>query len=87
MQCFSLAWIEQMLVWLVIIAAIIGILQIIVPWVLSKLGPQLGEAVGIVSAVIRIIVWAFVIIVVIYIVFGLISCLLGAGGGLHLPGR
>ena len=84
MGCFSLAWIEQMLVWLVIIAAIIGILQIIVPWVLSKLGPQLGEAVGIVSAVIRIIVWAFVIIVVIYIVFALISCLIGSGG-LHLP--
>jgi hypothetical protein len=82
-MCFSLAWLLNLLVWVVIIVAIIAILQIIVPWVLSKLGASgiLGEAIGIISAVIKIIIWAIVIIAVLYVCFGLISCLLGYGGG------
>jgi hypothetical protein len=35
--CFSLAWFETLLIWIVIIVAVIAILKIIVPYVLSKL--------------------------------------------------
>ena len=86
-MCFSMAWLMNLLIWLVIVGAIIAILQIIVPWVLSKLGASgvFGEAIGIITAVIKIIIWAIVIIFVIYIVFSLIACLLGySGGGLSL---
>jgi len=80
-MCFSLAWIEQLCVWLIVIGALVAIIQLLIPY-LSTLVP------GIVAQIIRIVLWAVVAICVVYLVFALISCLLGAGGGLHLlPAR
>lgn len=78
MGCFSLAWLEQVLVWLVIIAAIVAIIRLLIPWISSILWPIVGQ-------VIEIVLWAFLAIITIYIVFALLSCLVGMGGGLHLP--
>lgn len=77
MGCFSLAWLSQILIWLVIIVAIFAILKLIVPWVLS----QIGVEGGIILQIINIILWAFVAICVIYFAFAVISCL----GGLSFP--
>ena len=80
MSCFSLAFIEQLLVWLVIVGAIIAILRLLLPWVASQIG------LPIVAQVINIILWAVIVIFVIYICFALLSCL--AGGGLtFMPHR
>lgn len=84
MGCFSLAWFEQLLIWVVIICAVIAILRLLVPWVLSMAGAEIGAGVNMVMAVIRIVIWAIVVIFVIYICFALISCLLSYGGGLPL---
>lgn len=79
MGCFSLGWLEQLLVYCIIVFAVIAIIRLIVPWVLSQVGvPILGQ-------VINIILWAIVCIIVIYIVFSLLSCLLGGGGLSLLP--
>ena len=75
-MCFSLGWLEQLLVWLVIVAAIIMILKLVVPWVASQLG------IPIISQVLSIVLWAVIIIFVIYFCFALLSCL--GGGGLPL---
>lgn len=77
-MCFSLAWIQQLLIWLVIICAIVAILRLFLPWIAGKL----GDAGSIVIGVLNIVLWAFVVICVIYFVFALISCL--GGGGLPL---
>lgn len=78
MSCFSLAWLQQVLVWLVIVGAVVAILRLLIPWVLGVVGiPVVGQAVN-------IILWAVVIIYVIYIVFALLGCLAG-GGGLSFP--
>jgi hypothetical protein len=79
-MCFSLAWLEQLLIWIVIIVAIFSLLKLVVPWILSKLGAE-G---GIVMQAISIVLWAFIAICIIYFIFMLISCLLSMGGG--LPG-
>lgn len=71
-MCFSLAWIEQLCVWLVIVCAIIAILKLLLPWVASMIG-------GIVPAVINIVLWAVIAIFVIYFCFALIECLGGMG--------
>ena len=76
MGCFSIAWIEQLLVWLVIVCAIIAILRLFLPWVAAQLG------ISIVAQVINIVLWAVVVIFVIYFCFALISCLGGGGVGL-----
>ncbi len=83
-MCFSLDWIEHLLIFAVIVAAIFAILAIIVPWALSKIsgGGIVGEVVGVLTQVLRIIVYAIIIIAVIVIVFALISCLWSYGGGI-----
>lgn len=78
MGCFSLAWLEQMLIWLVIASAIVACIRLLIPWVTSVTFPIVGQ-------VLEIILWAVIAIIAIYIIFGLLSCLIGMGGGLHLP--
>ena len=75
-MCFSLQWLEQLLVWIVIVCAVIGILKLLLPFVLT----QLGVGGGIILAAINIVIWAVIAIFVIYVCFDLISCL----GGLHI---
>jgi hypothetical protein len=77
-MCFSLPWLEQVLVWLVIVFAIVAILRLVIPWVLSIIGAE-G---GIIVQILNIALWAFIAIVIIYFAFSIISCL---AGGLHLP--
>lgn len=78
-MCFTLAWFEQLLIWLVIVGAVIALLRLLVPWVAAQLGiPIVGEA-------IRIILVAVIAIIVIYFIFALISCLAGGGVSLTPP--
>lgn len=78
MGCFSLAWLQQILVWLVIVAAIVAIIRLLIPWITSITFPIVGQA-------LEIVLWAVLAIIAIYIIFALLSCLVGMGGGLHLP--
>jgi hypothetical protein len=80
-MCFNLAWWENVFIWLVIVAAIVAIIRLFIPFVTSALGAP-GAIIG---QALNIILWAIIAIVVIAIIFGLLSCLIGAAGGLHLP--
>jgi hypothetical protein len=73
-MCFTLEWLEQLLVWCIIVGAIIAILRLVIPWALAQIGiPLIGQ-------VINIVLWAIICIIVIWIVFALLSCLIGMGG-------
>jgi len=77
-MCFSFIWVEQVLIWLVVLCAVIALLRLVVTYVL----PQIGLGDGIVSLVtqaIRIVIWAIVLIAVIVFMFDLISCLIPSG--------
>ena len=80
-MCFTAGGVEQFLIWLVLLCAIIGILKILVPWILSLAGIAIS---GPISQIINIIIIAIVIVAVIIVAFTLVECL-GAGGfGPHL---
>lgn len=79
-MCFSLGWIEQLCIWLIILWAVVAIIKLLVPMVASIFGSYGGTVV----AIINIVLWAIVAIMVIKVIFMLLSCLLGMGGGLHL---
>lgn len=74
-MCFSMQWIEQLLVWLVIVCAVVGILRLLLPFILN----QLGVGGGIIMNAINIVIWAVIAIFVIYFCFSLLGCL---GGGM-----
>jgi len=80
-MCFSLQWIEQLCIYIVIVVAIWSIIKLLLPYVTQFLP-------AIVVQIIQIVLWAVIAIICIYIIFGLISCLLGGAGGLaHFPTR
>jgi hypothetical protein len=79
MGCFSLAFWEQVCIFIVIVIALWSLIQLLLPY-LTQFLP------AIVVRIIQIVIWAVIAIVVIYIIFGLIGCLLSAGGGLGLHG-
>lgn len=76
-MCFSIGWLEQLLVWLVIVCAVIMVLRLVVPWVAAQLG------IPIIAQVLNIVLWAIVVIFVIYFCFALLSCLSGGPPFLH----
>lgn len=76
-MCFSLIWLRDLCVWIVMIVAVIAIVKLVLPWLLSQIGiPLVGQ-------IINIVLWAFVAVMCIYVVFALLSCLFG--GGVSFP--
>lgn len=81
MSCFSLGWAMQLCIYIVIVVAVWSIIKLLLPYVTQFLP-------AIVVQIIQIVLWAVIAIICIYIIFGLLSCLIGAGGGLmHFPTR
>jgi hypothetical protein len=78
MGCFSLAWLEQLCIYIVIVVAIWSIIKLLLPYVTQFLP-------AIVVQIIGIVLWAIIAIICIYIIFGLLSCLIGGGMHLSLP--
>lgn len=80
-MCFSLAWLQQLCVWLIVLAAVVALIRLLVPWLVGLIGiPIIGQA-------LNIVLWAVVAIMAVYVVFALIGCLLGMGGPGLLPFR
>jgi hypothetical protein len=73
MGCFSLGWLEQLLIWLVVIAAVMAIVRLLIPALVGPLGP-FGS---VVVQALNIVIWAVVAIAVIMLVFDLLSCVIG----------
>lgn len=73
MACLSLAFFENILIWLVILGAIVALVKLLLPLVLGGL----GVAANIIVQALTIVLWAAVAIFVIIVVFDLIACLLG----------
>jgi hypothetical protein len=78
-MCFSMAWIEQLCIWLIMVISVVAIIRLLVPYLTGLIG------VPIVAQIINIVLWAVVAIMCVYIIFALIGCLLGGGGILHFP--
>jgi hypothetical protein len=80
-MCFTLGWLEQLIVWLIVVGAVVAIIRLLIPWLDSFTGmPIIGR-------ILEIVLWAFVAIAIVIIIFGLLSCLLGGTGTLGFPPR
>jgi hypothetical protein len=76
-MCFSLGAIEQLIIWLIVICAVVAIVRLLlVPYVLAPLGPP-GT---IIVQVLNILLWVVIAIAVVYLVFDLLSCAFSGGG-------
>lgn len=84
-MCFPLDFIKTLLILAVVVVAIVAILNLLVPFILTKLGVALGEGWAVVVGAFRILLWAIIAIAAILICFQIIACLLSFSGGLHFP--
>ncbi len=75
-MCFTLLWFRDLLIWLVVVVAVVALLRLCLPWLMA----QIGVNASVLMQAINIFVWAIVAIFVIYVIFALISCLVGGGG-------
>jgi len=82
-MCFSVLWLVQTLVWLVVVCGLVAILMLLLPIVLG----WLGVAGDLVMRVIRIIVMVIVIIALIWFCYDLLVCSTAGGGILRTPAR
>lgn len=82
-MCFSLAWLWQVCIWIIVICAIVAIIRLLLPIVLAQIG-ALGSFGTLLVGVVRILLWAAVAIFCVYFVAEVIGCLIG-GGGVSLP--
>lgn len=73
MSCFSVPWLAQLLIWLVVVCGFVAILMLLLPIVLG----WLGWAGNIAMQVIRIIVGVLVICAIIWFVADLYMCFVG----------
>lgn len=80
MACFSVAYLFTLFIWLVVVGALYAIIRLVIPAVVAHFG---GPG-TLLAQVINIIIWAILLIAVLYIIWGLVECLIGAGG-LHPP--
>lgn len=81
-MCFTIAFFFTLCIWLVIVGAIYAIIKLVIPAVLANFG---GPG-SLLAQCINIILWAALLIAVLYIIWGLVECLAG-GISLRLPGR
>ena len=80
MSCFSLDFWEKLCILIVVIIALWRLLKLFLPFLLANLPAVVVE-------IIKIFVWLVIAVCCIIIIFGLISCLLGAAGGLFGGGH
>jgi hypothetical protein len=71
-MCFSLGYLVQILIFLVVLCALIAIFRIWILPMLSSVDPRI-------PATINIIIWAVVCIFVIYVCADLLFCAMGSG--------
>jgi hypothetical protein len=74
-MCFSLAWVEQLLIYVIVFAVVVGILRLLLPYILGAL----GAGGSVIAGAINLVLWGAIAIFVVVFCFDLISCL----GGLH----
>jgi len=77
MSCLSLGFLQNLIIQIIIICAIVAVIKLLVPFLVNLTGwPILGQ-------ILMIVLWAIVAIMVVYLIFALHSCLMGSGGGLN----
>ena len=77
MGCFSLVWLESLLIWLVIVVAIVLVVRLLVPLVASTLGPPWQAWVSFLIQVLNIIIGAIIVIALMMLIFDLLACAFG----------
>jgi uncharacterized membrane protein len=82
MECITLDWLKNLLIWIVVLCALVAVVRLLLPLVLGLFGAQPDG--GVILRIINIAMWAIVLIAVIIFLFDLFGCFIGSSSGSHL---
>lgn len=74
-MCFSLGWVENLIIWLIVVCAVVAIIRILIAFVIPAIGLA-GNIASVVVRIINIIMWAVIAVAVVILIFDLLSCVL-----------
>lgn len=77
-MCFTLGWVENLVIWGIVLTAVILVFQLLIPWLWGILGLPVFPGPWV--QILKIIIACAILIFICYVVFDLIQCL-GHGGG------
>lgn len=75
-MCMSVGFFFALCIWLVVVGAVYALIKLILPAVLANFG---GPGTLLAQAI-NIILWAVLLIAVLYLIWDLVECLVGSGG-------
>jgi len=70
-MCFSIAWLVQTLIWLIVMCGIVAIFRVLLPVILG----WIGVAGGVVMQVLNIVLIVIVLCMLVYFCFDLLACI------------
>lgn len=74
-MCFSLEWLRDVLIWIIVICAVVALIQLLTRFVVPKLTNVSAEVISFIIQALTIIMWAVICIAAVIFIFSLISCL------------
>ncbi len=73
-MCFSLAWLANLLIWIIVVCAVVALVRLLISFVLPHLGIG-GPILDFIIKALWIVIWAIVCIAAVVFIFQLIECL------------
>ena len=74
MRCLSLELIENWIIWLIVVCAVVAVIKLLLPLIT----PALGGWAGLVVKILWIVLYAIIAIFVVIVCFDLLSCVIGS---------
>ncbi len=81
-MCFSLAWLANLLIWIIVVCAVVALVRLLIAFVLPHLGIG-GPILDFIVKALWIVLWAVICIAAVVFVFDLVACILPSMPRLH----
>lgn len=75
-MCFSLYWVVQLIVFLIIVVAMFQVANVLLPKLMAPNGPLGTPSGALIVAILRILVGAVILIWFVYLIYDLVSCMM-----------
>jgi hypothetical protein len=72
--CFSLQWLENFIIWVIVVCAVVALIRLLIAFVIPHLGIG-GPILDFVIRALWIVIWAVVCIAAVIFIFQLVQCL------------
>lgn len=74
-MCFSLEWLKDLIIWIIIICAVVALIRLLMAFVIPHLGIG-GPILDFIVKALWIVIWAIICIAAVVFIFDLVACII-----------